>query len=209
MCEEVLAMKARPDPYKKIHKGHEARRAGKAELSRELAVETVPDAGLEVSICADASERAALAKRYSLVAVASLAADLRVSKKARSRFTVTGNLRAHVTQTCVVSLEPFESEIETDIEVDFGEDTPAQNLARPGYGLEPEKTGSPPISAQSDAPDPIVDGFIDLGALATEFLVLSLDPYPRKPGVRFEDLGYTGDQADSVSPFAALKKLKE
>ena len=36
-----------------------------------------------------------------------------------------------------------------------------------------------------DAPDPIVDGKIDLGALAAEFLALGLDPYPRKPGVAF------------------------
>ena len=36
-----------------------------------------------------------------------------------------------------------------------------------------------------DAPDPIVDGKIDLGALAAEFMVLGLDPYPRKPGAEF------------------------
>ena len=37
--------------------------------------------------------------------------------------------------------------------------------------------------AIEDAPDPIVDGKIDLGALAAEFMILGLDPYPRKPGV--------------------------
>ena len=31
-----------------------------------------------------------------------------------------------------------------------------------------------------------VDGAIDLGAVATEFLLLGLDPYPRKPGAVFE-----------------------
>ncbi len=34
-----------------------------------------------------------------------------------------------------------------------------------------------------DPPDPIIDGKIDLGALAAEFFALGLDPYPRKPGV--------------------------
>ena len=34
-----------------------------------------------------------------------------------------------------------------------------------------------------DEPDPIIDGKIDLGALAAEFFALGLDPYPRKPGV--------------------------
>ncbi len=36
-----------------------------------------------------------------------------------------------------------------------------------------------------DPPEPIVNGFIDLGQLAAEFLVLGLDPYPRKPGAEF------------------------
>jgi pimeloyl-ACP methyl ester carboxylesterase len=36
-----------------------------------------------------------------------------------------------------------------------------------------------------DEPDPIIDGAVDLGGLAVEFMILALDPYPRKPGVEF------------------------
>ena len=36
-----------------------------------------------------------------------------------------------------------------------------------------------------EPPDEIVNGQIDLGAITAEFLVLGLDPYPRKPGVDF------------------------
>ena len=39
--------------------------------------------------------------------------------------------------------------------------------------------------ADEDDPDPVIDGKIDLGALAAEFFALGLDPYPRKPGVEF------------------------
>ena len=38
---------------------------------------------------------------------------------------------------------------------------------------------------EEDEPDPVVDGKIDLGALASEFFALGLDPYPRKPGAVF------------------------
>ena len=31
----------------------------------------------------------------------------------------------------------------------------------------------------------MIDGKIDLGALAAEFFALGLDPYPRKPGAEF------------------------
>jgi hypothetical protein len=64
------------------------------------------------------------------------------------------------------------------------------------------------LAAQPDPPDPIINGRIDLGALACEFLALGLDAYPRKPGAEFapiiEDAG-----DDKPKPFAALAKLKK
>ncbi len=36
-----------------------------------------------------------------------------------------------------------------------------------------------------EPPEPLVDGKIDLGAIATEFLLLGIDPYPRKAGAEF------------------------
>jgi hypothetical protein len=57
-----------------------------------------------------------------------------------------------------------------------------------------------------EPPEPLVGGQLDLGALATEFLILGIDPYPRKPGAEFaapkaEDGG--------EHPFAALEALKK
>ena len=50
------------------------------------------------------------------------------------------------------------------------------------------------------------DGVVDLGAVATEFLLLGIDPYPRKPGAVF-DAPPAGDAAGH--PFAALAALKK
>ena len=47
---------------------------------------------------------------------------------------------------------------------------------------------------------------VDLGAVATEFLLLGIDPYPRKPGAVF-DAPPAGDP--SSHPFAALAALKK
>ena len=58
-----------------------------------------------------------------------------------------------------------------------------------------------------DPPDPIVDGKIDLGALAAEFFALGLDPYPHKPGVAFA--APEEPQGDEESPFAALAESKK
>ncbi len=56
-----------------------------------------------------------------------------------------------------------------------------------------------------DPPDPIIDGKIDLGALAGEFLALVIDPYPKKPGVSFDEI-ITETPEERESPFAILRK---
>ena len=59
--------------------------------------------------------------------------------------------------------------------------------------------------ADEDEPDPIVDGRIDIGALAAEFFALGLDPYPRKAGVAFER---PAEPEGEATPFSALKDKK-
>ena len=62
-----------------------------------------------------------------------------------------------------------------------------------------------PVEA-GDRPESIVDGRLDLGALATEFLILGIDPYPRKPGAVFEAPSSADRDATAFAALAALKK---
>jgi hypothetical protein len=57
-----------------------------------------------------------------------------------------------------------------------------------------------------DPPEPIVNGMIDLGRVATDALFLGIDPYPRKPDAVFDQPEVAADAEDH--PFAALKALK-
>ena len=162
-------------------------------FSRELVVDSVPDTGLDVEVAASEAERAMLAQACGLVAVHEFEAGFQVRKLDRTRFKVTGSLCARVTQTCVVSLEPFETLVRADIDVDF---------APSGV------SGRGPAAAfrgGEDPPDPIIGGKIDLGALAAEFLVLNLDVYPRKPGVSFDATDVRGEPPGANSPFAVLR----
>jgi hypothetical protein len=62
-------------------------------------------------------------------------------------------------------------------------------------------------SADADEPpEPLIGGAIDLGAIAAEFLMLGIDPYPRKPGAEF---AAPARETDSERPFAALAALKK
>jgi hypothetical protein len=106
---------------------------------------------------------------------------------------------ARVGQTCVVTLEPIEKAVEEAIDLEFA---PA---GAGGVAAEPKAARKKAVG-EYESPEPLVDGTLDLGGLATEFLVLGIDPYPRKVGAQFappkaEDAG--------EHPFAALEALKK
>jgi len=161
-------------------------------LSRVVRIDALPREGETVTIEASPAERQALAALNGLPAIASLTATLRVEPAGSGGARVTGAVHGELTQTCVVSLEPFEATVDEDIDVRFAPvDEEAAGAAR-------EITLS---LADEDDPDPVIDGRIDLGALVAEFFALGLDPYPRKPGVEFVA---PPDEAPPASPFAAL-----
>ena len=107
---------------------------------------------------------------------------------------VTGTVSATVGQTCVVTLEPIESDINEAVNLVFS----------PGA----DEGASPDMSLNTDESEiePLVDGVIDLGALATEFLILGIDPYPRKPGAVFEAPSTSEPFAGPFAGLAALRK---
>jgi hypothetical protein len=200
--KQGVAMTASTVPGPKFCKpgsGKPGGKPGPAKFMRVLTVETVPDTGLDIRLCGNETECAALADAYGLVAVQTFEAGFHVRKQGPQRYEVGGVLHALVTQTCVVSLEPFETLISVPIHVDFA--LGCEPLGEPASLKRTAATFAGP----QDPPDPIINGQIDLGALAAEFLVLNLDLYPRKPGAIFEDK-YIGGEAPGIdSPFAVLR----
>ncbi len=163
-----------------------------------VAVSDVPEAGRHLDLVADPQTRAAIAKLAGATAVARLVASFDVTLRGRSGLHVVGGVSATVGQTCVVTLDPIENEIEEPIDLVF---VPAARADEPGNPADAEIE----VTAE-DAPEPLIDGRVDLGAIATEFLLLAIDPYPRKPGVVFQPPASTDEAAH---PFAALSALKK
>jgi hypothetical protein len=122
---------------------------------------------------------------------------------------VSGRLSATVGQNCVVTLEPLVNEVEEDIDLSFAPPSPpverkaGEDKAGGDGALE---AACEPPQRSWNGPEPLVGGVVDLGALATEFLILGLDPYPRKPGAVFEA---PQEVKPDPGPFAALAGLKE
>ena len=164
-------------------------------FSRVMRVETLPKEGRTVVIEASSAEREALAAFLKLPAIEALSASLALTRSGAAGVRVTGAVHGELTQICVVSLEPFPATIDEVIDVSFA--PRAEEGAARRSGAEPETFS---MTDQGE-PDPIVDGKIDLGALAAEFFALGLDPYPRKPGASFES---PEEPEATVSPFSAL-----
>jgi hypothetical protein len=171
---------------------------------------------VDVSISATESERQRLAAEDGLQGLAKLEGSLHVTPWRSGGVAVSGEMRARITQTCVVSLDPFDSELVEPIDVKFAPidvATEAAPLRIKGAVRHraPRRDNPPPTQADlgaEDPPDPIIDGRVDLGVLVAEFLALSLDPYPRKPGVEFAEGGPLEPADPGESPFAKLQALK-
>jgi uncharacterized metal-binding protein YceD (DUF177 family) len=161
-----------------------------------VAVEDIPDTGLHVEIDAPAAVRPDLAELAGLRDLPRLSAVFDLTRQG-SGVHVTGQVSARVGQTCVVTLEPIESTVTEAIDLKFA----------PAIGAESDaKIARKRPLDDDEPPEPLFDGRLDLGALATEFLILGIDPYPRKAGAEFappklEDSG--------EHPFAALQSLKK
>jgi len=167
-----------------------------------VVVAQIPQQGIQRRIEANAREREALARFAALRDVVSAVASFELTAKSGGRVHVSGRLRARIGQTCVVSLEPIENDVDEEIDLMFA---PAEEVRRLAdlidEGLDAD-TG--PLA---DPPEAIVNGVIDLGRIATDVLCLAVDPYPRKEGAVFAAEAAGKNAAEH--PFAALKALQD
>jgi uncharacterized metal-binding protein YceD (DUF177 family) len=155
----------------------------------------IPDSGLHREIVADEAARAAMAETAGVREISSARASFDLTPRSGGRVHVGGRVQARVGQTCVVTLEPLENDIDEEVDLIFVPMEQIPELAEPDEPSEIE-----------DPPEPIENGIIDLGRLATDVLYLAIDPYPRKQGAVFEHEATAIDPDDH--PFAALKALK-
>ena len=158
-------------------------------------VADTPETGQHIDLVADGPARAAVAKIAGVHSVDRLQASFDLTRQGRDGVRVVGQVSALVGQHCVVTLEPLHTAVEEAVDLVY---LPRDDVAN---AMTAGDAGS------EEPPEALQDGVIDLGAVATEFLILGIDPYPRKPGVAFEPPAVAEDQA--AHPFAALAALKK
>lgn len=168
-----------------------------------VVVAQIPDSGLHRKLEASVAERQAMADLAGVREIVSVQAAFDVVPTSGDQIQVTGHVHARVGQICVVTLDPIESEIKEEVDVIFAPEAEVRRLA----DLIEKRQDDKEQPEVADPPEPIVNGIIDLGRLATDALFLAVDPYPRKPGVVFEVEATAPDPEDH--PFAVLKALQD
>jgi uncharacterized metal-binding protein YceD (DUF177 family) len=165
------------------------------EFSRLQRRDTIGSTEHTVSISATEEERAALAKRFGLIALGRLEATLRIRTEAAG-IVARGTVSADVVQACSVTDEPLKVAVNEDIAVRF---------------IEEDAVNEEEIELSEDALDTMfyTGGGIDLGEAAAETVALAIDPFLRGPNAArvLKAAGVISE--DEAKPAGALAGLRD
>jgi uncharacterized metal-binding protein YceD (DUF177 family) len=169
-----------------------------SEFSRTVRADTIGAEPKHIHVEADDAERAALARRFGLVAIDRLEADVELSQP-HSDMVASGRIRAAVGQSCVATGEPVHTQIDEPFTVRF---RPPPTV---GGGVEDE------IELGEDEMDVIFfdAGDVDVGEAVAQTLALHLDPYPRSPDAETALKQAGVKDEGEAGPFGALAALKD
>lgn len=166
------------------------------EFRRPIRLDTLGDAARSLAVAAEPLEREALARRFGLLALDMLEAELTLSRDG-DVVTLSGRLRARATQACVASGVPVPATIDEPIALLF---RPEPAASKPDEETELDEADMDVLFHDGAA--------IDLGEAVAQSLLLALDPYPRAPDAETA-LKAAGVKSETeVGPFAALAALK-
>ena len=188
-----------------------AEKQPKSEIERMVDLDRMGAGSAALDITASDGERAALAKRFGFLGLPAFSARVTIDRRPGGQVIVEGRLRGRIVQACILSLDPVTQELDDAFRIVF-----KQGLAEE---RDPE-SGEALLSAQADAPEPLSGNMLDVGEIVAEQLSLAADPYPRRPGVKLEDVlpkprkggKRSRDAAKSEQrrhPFASLAALRD
>ncbi|HEX4861515.1 MAG TPA: DUF177 domain-containing protein [Rhizomicrobium sp.] len=138
-------------------------------------------------------DRVRIAGWAGIDALDAFRAKIDLRKVTPTRYSLDAVLTADIVQSCVVTLEPVKSHVESSFKRDL-------------FLTQTKSLDIDVAPVDEDGREEIESLHYDLAVPVLEELALLIDPYPRCPGVEFEPP--TDGADEDAHPFAALKKLK-
>jgi len=138
-----------------------------------------------------------LAQDAGVVRIDKCSAHYTLIKNKTGIIEVVGHIKADVVQSCILSLDEINSHIDETFKALFSTEKVVRQF---------DEEGAEIVSFEDDVPEEIENNTIDLNEITLQYLILFLDPYPRKDGINVdvEEFSLNGKE----SPFAKLAGLK-
>ena len=170
-----------------------------AQFTRPMSVVEASRLSGPLEITPNAEECAAIAQRFGWLSVENCTAQLEFAVKGKT-VTVTGEVRARVTQPCVATGDPGVEGVTAPLTLEL---VPADTLEAA------EDAGE--VELDSAALDILgyEDGRFDLADIIAETLALAVNPWPRSQGAGafLKDKGVLSE--DEAGTFGALAGLRD
>ena len=140
-------------------------------------------------IVATETERAALARRFALLSLDRLTAEVELVREPAGTILLTALFEAAFAQECIVTLDPVAGTVAERFQLRFG---------------RPEAEEEAPSGDDDPAFEPLTGETIDVGEAVAQEFSLSLPPFPRAADAVIE----IGDpETPEEGPFSALDKF--
>lgn len=159
------------------------------EFSRRVPLARLGPEPFRQEIEASKAECTALARRFGLLAIDRLAADVELRRQAPDRILLRATFDAEFVQSCVVTLDPVAGAVSEHFALLYG----PPELEESGVG-----------GIDDDAAfEPLVGEAIDIGEAVAQEFVLALPTFPRSA----EADNTAAPPAEDSGPFAELARL--
>ena len=171
-------------------------------LDTFIDVNEIRDQGrIAVEVQANAAECAALAERCDILAVDNLTARLTLtSSKGSDLVKIQVKLDATIDQACIVTLGPVKEEIH-------------ENYTEVHTTSEEALVAPDDVDGTEDQPIELIENEkVDIKELVAQWIVLSMDPFPRSADTPFYEHieQKTNEEGTKThTPFSVLEKLKK
>ncbi len=163
------------------------------------------------NIEADENQKREIAKLYDIISVESLSSEIYIKREQGGRVIyVKGLLKSKITQSCIITNNPIESEINKEFEAWYADPNQAVSINKARNERE-VRSGTLEIEMmdEKDDPEAIIDGKIDIADLVMQYFSLFINPYPRSveqaPEEKMENIEPLECRK---KPFEALKNWK-
>jgi uncharacterized metal-binding protein YceD (DUF177 family) len=164
------------------------------EFSRIVPLAQLGSEPFRQEIAASEAEREALARRFDLLALDRLAAEVELVRQGTDSILLRASFEAAFVQSCVLTLEPVDGAMAANFTLRYGPP-------------EAETPGPETQESSEDEPafEPLVGDVIDIGEAVAQEFSLALPSFPRSPGAALE----IDETPPDGGPFAALSRLAD